>query len=89
MRPTARKLTLALHGLLIAPLGVIEVGCAGMISIHPSPGSGQIIRLPIVAQTVDIRTMDPATLADYSSYVPVSLIFPGLLTQDANGYAVP
>jgi oligopeptide transport system substrate-binding protein len=89
MRHAARKLTLVLQWMLIAPLALISVGCAGMSAIRPLPDSQQVIRLPIVAEGVDIHTMDPATLADYFSYVPITMTFPGLLTQDASGNAIP
>ncbi len=46
-------------------------------------------RYPLNANSSDIATMDPARVQDHSSAMPVSMVFPGLLTLDNSGNPVP
>src|SRR5215472_12530183 len=53
------------------------------------PDSQQILRLPIVASSADIGTMDPAKVSDFQSYLPIELVFPGLMALNNNLQPVP
>jgi oligopeptide transport system substrate-binding protein len=86
---SVRKLTLPGALMLVAALSLLVAGCASSSSGTVLPPSKQILRYPLDAGAVDIKDMDPALEQDFYSFVPVSLVFPGLLVLDANSTIQP
>jgi oligopeptide transport system substrate-binding protein len=82
---------LALPGVLVllGTLAIMMAGCGGGASGGIRPDAQQVIRLPLNANGVDIKTMDPANNQDFYSYFPIELVYPGLLTLDAKGEPQP
>jgi peptide/nickel transport system substrate-binding protein/oligopeptide transport system substrate-binding protein len=85
MRFSLRKLTVSGLMILLGTLAVVVAGCGPASSGGKLPDSQQIIRLPINAASNDIATMDPAHDQDFYSYIPIQLVFPGLIALDQNG----
>ncbi|HEU5349820.1 MAG TPA: peptide ABC transporter substrate-binding protein [Ktedonobacterales bacterium] len=52
------------------------------------PDSQQVLRLPLVGQK-DISGLDPALVSDTNSLAVMSLIYPGLVTLNANQQVIP
>jgi peptide/nickel transport system substrate-binding protein/oligopeptide transport system substrate-binding protein len=52
------------------------------------PDSQQVLRVPLIGQK-DITGLDPATVADANSLAVMSLIYPGLVTLNANQQVIP
>src|SRR5579885_2452750 len=83
--------TLSLSGLIafLGLLAIIVAGCGSGSNGGVRPDAQQILRYPLDAASSDIKTMDPALNQDFYSYYPISLVFPGLMTLDANGTPQP
>jgi oligopeptide transport system substrate-binding protein len=95
MRGRFSKLHIVRLFVVLGAVAVILSGCANIFSGGTSsggttrPDSQQILRYPLNANSIDIKTMDPAENQDFYSYFPISLVFPGLLTLNASGQPVP
>ncbi len=85
--PRARSL--GLFCVAIGMLAVMAAGCGNSSSNNVRPPSQQIFRYPINSNSVDIKTMDPALNQDFYSYIPIAMVYPGLLTLDINGQPQP
>jgi peptide/nickel transport system substrate-binding protein/oligopeptide transport system substrate-binding protein len=83
------KLSLMGALLLVATVSLLVAGCGPSSSGNVLPPSQQILRYALYAGAVDIKDMDPALEQDFYSYVPVSLVFPGLLVLDAQSRIQP
>src|SRR5215469_3607236 len=75
--------------LLLGTLAILVAGCESTPSGSIRPPSQQILRYPLNANSIDIKTMDPALNQDFYSYFPISLVYPGLLTLNASGQPIP
>jgi peptide/nickel transport system substrate-binding protein/oligopeptide transport system substrate-binding protein len=64
-------------------------GCGGGSKGDVLPPSQQIFHYPLNPASTDVKDLDPATTQDFYSYVPVALVFPGLLVLDANSAPQP
>ncbi len=89
MRTGIRKVSFAGILVLVGTVALVATGCGSSSSNAARPPSQQIFRYPINANSTDIKTMDPALNQDFYSYVPIALVFPGLLTLDINGQPQP
>jgi peptide/nickel transport system substrate-binding protein/oligopeptide transport system substrate-binding protein len=90
MRIGLNKLTLSGMMVILGTLAIMVAGC-GTNSSNAAlrPAAQQILRYPLNANGIDIKTMDPAQNQDFYSYFPIELVFPGLLTLNGNGEPVP
>src|SRR5215467_7506543 len=90
MRIGLNKLTLSGMLVILGTLAIMVAGC-GTNSTNSAlrPEAQQILRYPLDANGIDIKTMDPAQNQDFYSYFPIELVYPGLLTLDGNGQPVP
>ena len=88
MHSDSRKLSLAGVLVLLGMLALTVAGC-GSSTAGALPPAQQIFRYPLNPASIDVATMDPALTQDFYSFVPVSLVFPGLLTLDANSTPQP
>jgi oligopeptide transport system substrate-binding protein len=84
-----KKVTLSGVLVLLGTLAIMVAGCGTNSGGTVRPPSQQILRYPLNANGIDIKTMDPAENQDFYSYFPISLVFPGLLTLNASGQPVP
>ena len=89
MYTALKKVHLAGALALLGMLAIIFAGCGSAASGSVLPDSQQILRYPLDAASSDIKTMDPALNQDFYSYFPIELVFPGLMTLDANGQPQP
>jgi oligopeptide transport system substrate-binding protein len=87
MQVPSSKLMMPVLIILFGTLAILSPGCASIPG--PLPESQQVLRYPLVSGTVDIATMDPALDADAFAEVPISMVFPGLLTLNAVGTPTP
>jgi oligopeptide transport system substrate-binding protein len=75
---------------LVGVVAILLAGCGTTSSgATPLPDSQQIFRFPLNANSVDIKTMDPAQVQDYYSYFPVELVFPSMLALSSSGTPIP
>ena len=89
MRCAARRMLYATIGLLFCLMTIILAGCqSSTVKPKPTalPDSQQVLRLPLVGQK-DLSGLDPATVADANSLAVLSLVYPGLVTLNANQQA--
>lgn len=85
-----RKFTASGLMVLVGVVAILIAGCGTSSSgAAPLPDSQQIFRFPLNANSVDIKTMDPAQVQDYYSYFPVELVFPSMLALSAAGTPIP
>ena len=84
-----RRFTMPGLFMVLGLLAIIVAGCGSASSGSVRPDSQQILRIPLNAASSDIKTMDPALNQDFYSYFPIELVFPGLMTLDANGQPQP
>jgi oligopeptide transport system substrate-binding protein len=85
-----RKFSVPGFLVLVGVMAVLVAGCGTSSSgATPLPDSQQIFRIPLNANSTDIKTMDPAQVQDYYSYFPVSLVFPAMLVLSAQGTPEP
>jgi oligopeptide transport system substrate-binding protein len=89
MRLGLRKLTLPGLLVLLGTLAVVVAGCGTSSGSNVLPDSKQILTIPIVPASVDVKTIDPAKVQDYYSYFPVYMTFPGMVELDPNGNVIP
>jgi oligopeptide transport system substrate-binding protein len=89
MNRDLRKLNLAGVMVLLGTLALMVAGCGSTASGNKLPHSQQIVTLPIVAGSSDIKTLDAANVQDLYSETVVELIYPSLLVFDANDEVVP
>ena len=85
----SRKLNLAGLLALLGILALTAAGCSSSAASNVLPPSQQIFRNPLVPNSIDIATMDPAKTQDFYSAVPVALVYPALLVLDANSTPTP
>jgi peptide/nickel transport system substrate-binding protein/oligopeptide transport system substrate-binding protein len=91
MRCAVRRVPFATLGLLFCLLAIVLAGCESNGTKPKAtalPDSQQILRAPLVGQK-DVSGLDPATVADANSLAIVSLIYPGLVTLNANQQVIP
>ena len=91
MRCAARRMLYATIGLLFCLMTIILAGCqSSTVKPKPTalPDSQQVLRLPLVGQK-DLSGLDPATVADANSLAVLSLVYPGLVTLNANQQVIP
>jgi peptide/nickel transport system substrate-binding protein/oligopeptide transport system substrate-binding protein len=85
-----RKFTASGLMVLVGVVAILIAGCGtSSSSAAPLPDSQQIFRFPLNANSVDIKTMDPAQVQDYYSYFPVELVYPSMLALSAAGTPIP
>ena len=87
--PSVRKLSLPGVLVMLGALAIMVAGCGSSSGATTLPRSQQILVYPLNANASDIKTMDPAETQDFYSEVPVELVFPMLLTLDANSQVQP
>lgn len=84
-----QKVTLERSMVLLAALVLFLTACSRSGSSAPAdnqqamPDAQQVLRLPLIAGSSDIATMDPALVHDSPAIVPISLVFPGLVELDS------
>ena len=86
-----RKFPFVTFGLLICLMALSLAGCqTNSVAPKPTalPDSQQVLRIPLVGQK-DVSGLDPATVADANSLAIMSLIYPGLVTLNANQQVIP
>lgn len=91
MRRALRRVPFVTFGLLVCVMTIILTGCeSGSTQPKPTalPDSQQVLRVPLIGQK-DISGLDPATVADANSLAVMSLIYPGLVTLNANQQVIP
>ncbi|HKW23546.1 MAG TPA: ABC transporter substrate-binding protein, partial [Ktedonobacterales bacterium] len=91
MRRALRRVPFVTFGLLVCVMTIILAGCeSGSTQPKPTalPDSQQVLRVPLIGQK-DISGLDPATVADANSLAVMSLIYPGLVTLNANQHVIP
>lgn len=91
MRRALRRVPFVTFGLLVCVMTIILAGCdSGSAQPKPTalPDSQQVLRVPLIGQK-DISGLDPATVADANSLAVMSLIYPGLVTLNANQQVIP
>ena len=86
--PTLHKLTFPGMLVMLGALAIMFAGC-GTSSSGALPRSQQILIYPLNANANDVKTMDPAETQDFYSEVPVELVYPMLLTLNADSQPVP
>jgi len=89
MHTLLRKVNIAGALALLSMLAIAVAGCSTASSGGILPDSQQILRYPLDAASSDVKTLDPALNQDFYSYFPTELVFPGLMTLDANGQPQP
>ena len=87
--PSVRKLSLPGVLVMLGALAIMVAGCGSSSGATSLPRSQQILVYPLNANANDIKTMDPAETQDFYSEVPVELVYPMLLTLDANSQVQP
>lgn len=91
MRCAARRVPFVTVGLLFCLMTIVLAGCqTSTTKPKPTalPDSQQVLRVPLVGQK-DVSGLDPATVADANSLAIMSLIYPGLVTLNANQQVIP
>src|SRR5215469_16986951 len=87
--PTLHKFTLSGLAVMLATLAIMVAGCGTTTASGALPRSQQILIYPLNANANDVKTMDPAETQDFYSEVPVELVYPMLLTLNADSQPVP
>ncbi|HET8905946.1 MAG TPA: peptide ABC transporter substrate-binding protein [Ktedonobacterales bacterium] len=91
MRCAVRRSPFVAVGLLLCVVATILAGCqTSTAKPKPTalPDSQQILRAPLVGQK-DVSGLDPATVSNANSLAIMSLIYPGLVTLNANQQVIP
>jgi oligopeptide transport system substrate-binding protein len=91
MRCASRRIPFVTFGLAMCLIVLAVAGCdAG--SARPTatalPDNQQILRAPLVGQQ-DVSSLDPAMVSDANALTVLSLVYPGLVTLNANQQVVP
>lgn len=86
-----RRVPFVTFGLLVCLITLVLAGCD---SSNPKPkatavpDSQQVLRVPLIGQNT-LSGLDPATVSDENALAVMSLIYPGLVTLNANQQVVP
>jgi peptide/nickel transport system substrate-binding protein/oligopeptide transport system substrate-binding protein len=84
-----RKLDIAGALALLGMLALLVAGCGNSSAGTALPYSQQILIMPLNAGSQDVKGLDPATVSDAYSQAPIQLIYPQLLTLNAQSEPVP
>ncbi|HEU5441407.1 MAG TPA: peptide ABC transporter substrate-binding protein [Ktedonobacterales bacterium] len=89
MRLGLRRVSLV--GLLVISALSLMLAACGSTTTNggKAPDSKQVLTRYIVANKLDVKTVDPAVVTDFYSYFPIYLTFPGLVTLNDKLEVVP
>lgn len=91
MRGARHSVRFVMFGLLVCLVTFVLAGCdSNATQPKPTalPDNQQVLHAPLVGQK-DVSGLDPANVSDANALTVMSLIYPGLVTLNANQQVVP